>query len=147
MREKLYSLASNLSWEEAVIREYWRLLTMNNNCDDTAGRENANRLERLARVALKLESRRQRIADEICRDSENLSQRYGKILKNLAIPMFSELDNLKAGMLSLREQVEKRNLQTERLIAESLDILLKTPQLKKRNLLDIQNEAQRELTC
>jgi len=43
--------------------------------------------------------------------------------------------------------VEKRNLQTERLIAESLDILLKTPQLKKQNLLDIRDDAQRELTC
>lgn len=147
MREKLYSLASNLSLEEAVIREYWRLLIMDNNCDDEDSRKNANRLERLARVAIKLECRRQRIANEICRDSENLSQRYGKILKNLAIPMFSELDNLKAGMLSLRDQVEKRNLQTERLIAESLDILLKTPQLKKQNLFDIREDVQRELAC
>jgi len=120
---------------------------MDNNCDDPSKLANTNRLERLARLAQKLECRRQRIANEICRDSENLSQRYGQLYRSLATPMFSELDNLKAGMLSLRDQVEERNLQTDKLIAESMDILLKTPKSDGRNPLDIRNNAQRELAC
>ena len=115
--------------------------------DEKCKQGSPNRLERLTKVAKKLEHRRQRIVGEIYNGSENLSDHYGAIFKNLATPMFSELADLKEEIFLLRDQVEERKMRTERLIAESQDILMKSSISEMRAPMGNRHILKEELVC
>jgi predicted nuclease with TOPRIM domain len=133
--------------EEEVIKEYWRLLLADSQGDKADEQGGRNRLERLASVAQKLENRRRRIVGEISVGPDRLPNQYEKLFKNLETPMFSELDDLKEEIFLLRDQVDERKTRTERLIAESQDILLKTSISKKRDPVGNRHILKGELVC
>ena len=150
MKDKLHLLMTNLSWEEGVIKEYWRQLSAchsDGRIPDSPGSA-LSRLKRLADIAQKLERRRMRITADIFKDlNEPASQRgYEGLYRNLTATISTELNSLKEALLILRDQVSEHNSQAEELIARSQQVLLETSKSGLKYSKDHQI-PQGELVC
>jgi hypothetical protein len=146
MREKLFLLMTHLSCEERVIKEYWRLLT----CDyGEIADDSQRRLERLERISQRLESRRQRIFSEMIRMSEDrvFREKLQEIFDNLTISIFEELSGLKEAVWGIQARVSGHDLETNKLIADSQEILTETSKSTRHHLTENLQVAQGELVC